>query len=404
MKNYFELLNLNIDASREEILEHLNSELKKQTRRANHFDTKIRAEAEEMVKIISEAIDIFKDEGSYKNYLNEINPPVEEKVDNRPELTVDKTIDMIESSIGTTLFEVRDMLIYCESMAPNYKRTWYVYARYCEALNDFKGQEEACRKLLKIDPNDYWAHFTLFKIYRYNISNTAEARKMFEFLYNPIKNKETAYAYYYKTHMEFINKNFDEALKYAKLAKKVSGNASTVIGELSIEPYKFEINSIEWDKTLGDIYYWRATRLFEGDNHLTSEEDALQYKKEIELSLEHFDSPSGRQNLETVNNILKVQQTYPAILPTIYSVITFFVMIVILGGLLEICEVFLPKFIFLAINKIANSLPFLILLIVLIFRFFFKNRKLRGYDLQAGIVYNTNPYKLKLLRALKLKK
>ena len=60
MKNYFELLNLNIDASREEILEYLNSELKKQTRRANHFDTKIRAEAEEMVKIISEAIDIFK--------------------------------------------------------------------------------------------------------------------------------------------------------------------------------------------------------------------------------------------------------------------------------------------------------------------------------------------------------
>lgn len=310
MKDYFKLLGINSNLGREDILSSLHRDLRTWTNRTSNPIKEKRDKAEEMVIIISEAIDIFSGQASYNNYINQLNqfreqmqeqkgpqrtynqqPQPQPQSQPKPQtITVDQALENALTLLGfnddAAFKHINDAI----KAAPNYPRCWNVLATYYKRKNNIEQAIAAYNRMLSIDPKNYIASYNLFLIYC-DRDDIDKVKALYDVLYPPIKDKNDAYAHYISGHYNLVMKNYDLAIKDFDEVRRIINIKDDLITNLNVDPFMFYVNEINIKKDIAKAYYEKCRLYTFGTNdtsYLTTKKDVIAFISMLDNAISSY--------------------------------------------------------------------------------------------------------------------
>ena len=422
MINYFEVYNLDLNQTREENLKILRAELRKLTKRSNHPKMNIRTKAQEQLKDITAAVEIFENDDSYNRYLTDLNmaqaksttPNNYERTESYEQQNIPKDINEIlthaDNLIGIDNAKAYDLIQEALSIDSFNITAWELYARYFSAVNKYDEKCTVLDKIENMDPNNFWVMVEQFSRYIDVYPDRGNAKKYYGRIMDQLIEGKNEVSLYYKGRYNMLLGYYEEAISNLLEAKQLTNGQSTInTSSYMKQPSEALILEVNWDYFLSEAYLLAGDKFFKEHKdavYLTTKEDTLNYIEYMEQSLKYNpNNERAARNIKHGKDVLKKENIMgfgpPLILTAVFSILLIALSSPIFGAFQgiewKIDSHGLPDF-------LASIILFIVVILKLIFRmliffgivfifwFFITGRNIPVYDINLALVKSKNPY------------
>lgn len=328
MKDYYRLLNINQDFKRQEIADYLHEELRTWTSRTSNPLKEKRDKADEMVKLINEAMPIFEDEKAYNDYIYNLSEqrkaergannqnaprpqpsprPQPKSNNNDSSMTVDEALEKARGLMGYDDNEAYRLIDKAIKATPKYPAVWKALGDYYKNRGEYDNAKDAYYKIFSIEDKDYDAAYSLLVLCTYT-NDKRYLEEMYKIVYEPIKDKNSVYAHFIKGVYYECKNDLDKAIEFYEAAYKLGGDIDTFHGYLTVEPYDYIISNANLKNEVARMYYKKALEYavpYEDNCYLTTKKDVYNYIANMEKAISYDNDEVYTNLLQNAKDLLK---------------------------------------------------------------------------------------------------
>lgn len=263
MINYYELLEISKDASRDTIEAAIRKMRRTWNNRANNPNADIRAEAEQRIRAIAEAERILLDDSARREYDARLaSAPVTGSTSGPSGREADDSEDWISLAIEYDERKDYDSLARLMEkvtrMYPNNARAWVWRGLASEATDSVNDAVYEFKKAISLEPNNAVYHAVLGDLYMDHDENrAAEDEYRTAYRLSPNDNE-------YKLNVAMIcgvQEKYDEALKLSSEVFHEDRNNERAQHIYALSLYNTTLQSISYNKTTGDYVVTNEAQL-----------------------------------------------------------------------------------------------------------------------------------------------